>query len=272
MTDLRAKLSEQDLAFMAETLGRRGQEEERLVSALRDDPQVFQSVLAADRLFQRFTTDPEILIKVSPRLYFAVLLQRAARDLRTAAYTIERSQRQRIPVFDTAQVADFADNAQARDYLADMLASFTKVQSYSVAMKVQHGVWRRLRFSDIDIDGLIRFASTLDKAQRFGAYRRIADICLLMAGMFAEYVEAQAHYPATGQRRPQIAGRRRTMEEYQDEGRAFYQMAAKHQAAGIMGLDEILAELASQFLRAQKTLSYMAERYLWFDKRQLFAS
>ena len=128
---------------------------------------------------------------------------------------MERERRQRIPVFDTHRVADALENPEMCDYLADMLGSFSKVQTYSVGYRVRNGVWRRLRFNDMDIDGLIRFAATLDEAQRFGPYKRIADICLFVSGLFPEHAEVGAYYPMSGKRRPGQAGRlRRNLDDY----------------------------------------------------------
>ena len=273
MTDLGAKLTEADLRFIAKTLYPDRRDLERVASALRDDREVLQAALGADRLFQRLSGDPEILVQVSPRLFFAVLLRRAARDLRAASYTVERERRQRIPVFDTHRVADLLGPADMRDYLADMLASFSKVQTYSVGYRVREGVWRRMRFNDLDIDALMRYAGALDEAQRFGPYKRIADVCLFVAGVFPEHAEVGAYNPVSGKRRPGSAGRpRRNLAEYRDEGQAFYRLAAKHATARIMSMVDILARLSTQFLEAQKALSYMTERYVWFDKHQLFGA
>lgn len=272
MSDLCEKLTERDLHFMIETLLPERRDVDYLVGVLREDKEFFRAMLGADRLFQRFATDREILVKVSPRLYFAVLLQQVSKDLRKATFTIERSQRQRLPVFDTDKVASFLASPEVPDYLADMLSSFTKVESYAVAIRVRHGIWHRLRFSDMDIDGLIRYCQVVEEPQRFAYYKRIGDVCLFLAGIFPEYIHAQDRYPWSEQRRPRFLGqRRRTMDEYRDEGSAFYERAAQHELAGIMALGEILAALAEHFLEAQKALAYMAERYLWVDKQQLFA-
>ena len=39
-----------------------------------------------------------------------------------------------------------------------------------------------------------------------------------------------------------------------------------------MDLDQVLSGLSTGFLEAQKALTYMTERYLWFDKRRWFGA
>lgn len=274
MSQLQEKLSDRDLAFAVETVFPQREDKPRLMTLLREDADILDQVLNSDRLYERFAADPEILVQVSPRLLFAVLLRQAAEDLQTAAYTIEHEHQQRIPVFDADRVADFLQETEFCDYLADMLATFTKIQTYSLAIRVRQGVWHRLRFNDMDIDGLIRYAQALEEPQRFACYKRIADVCLFLAGLFPEHAYGQARYPLSGQIRPRWfrGQQRRTLDEYQREGERFYKMAAQHEAAVIIRLGEVLEQLSRHFLEAQKSLSYLAQRYLWFDKRQFFGA
>lgn len=272
MSDVRDKLSDQDLLFMAETLLPGRDDYDRLVAVLREDAELFEAMLGADRLFERICAEREILVRISPHLFFAVLLRRAKKDLPQRLYTIERSARQRIPVFDTQHVADFLDEPEVPDYLADMLASFTKVQSFATAVRVREGVWHRYRFSDMDIDGLIRYCQTIEQPQRFAFYKRIGDVCLFLTGIFPEWVLSRERYPASGQPRPRLPWQRvRTMEDYREEGSTFYEMAAQHETAQLMSLDKVLAQLSERFLDAQKALTYIAERYLQFTKQELFS-
>ena len=272
MSDLQRKLSDKDLLFMTETLIPEREDKEHLVALLRDDAEFIEAMLQADKLFERICTDREILVKISPRLFFAVLLRRARKDLQKEAYTIERSHRQRIPVFDSQRVADILHKREVPDYLADMLASFTRVESFSLPIRIRRGIWYRYRFSDMDIDGLIRYCQAIEEGQRFAFYKRIADVCLFLCSIFPEYIESQKRYPWRGVGRLRLLGQHpRTMEEYREEGKGFYERAAQHEAAQAAALDRILAKLAQSFLEAQKALAYMADRYLRFNKENLFA-
>ncbi len=257
---------------MIETLLPQRDDHDRLIAILKEDSELFEAMLSADRLFERICTEREILVRISPHLFFAVLLRRARKELPQSPYTIERSARQRIPVFDTQRVANFMDEPQVPDYLADMLASFTKVHSFVTAVRVREGIWHRYRFSDMDIDGLIRYCQSLEQPQRFALYKRIGDVCLFLTGIFPEWVTSRERYPASGQLRPRLPWQRvRTMEEYREEGSTFYEMAAQHETAQLMSLDKVLNQLSERFLEAQKALTYIAERYLQFTKQRLFS-
>jgi hypothetical protein len=270
MADIRDKLEDKDFRFLAETALPHRRDVEGLVLTMRQDREAFDSLLGADRVYQRLSTDPEMLVAVSPRLHFAVLLDRASRDLRTTSYTLERSRRQRLPVFDSHQVADLLADLSRREYLADMLASFSRVETYTVAYRVREGVWRRMRFNDMDIDGLIRYAAQADEKLRFAPYKRLADVCLFVSGIFPEHLDSPSRYAGSGSR-PGFLGRRvRTQDEYRAEGERFYLLASHHEAARLLSMDQVLAELGERFIDAQKALSYVAHRFIWWDKRRFF--
>ena len=66
----------------------------------------------------------------SPFLAFGVAVHRAVADLAAMDYLPERSGlRQRVPVFDTPELRDFLGSAERRLFLAELLASFTRVAS-----------------------------------------------------------------------------------------------------------------------------------------------
>ncbi len=256
-----------DILFLLETVLPERTDREQLVAVVREDPDFLEALLTHERVLQRLLGDDETLLNVSPYLFFSVLLRRARRDMEGAAYTLERRQHQRVAIFDAPQAARLLDERPVRDYLAEMLASFTRTQSVTRRVRVRKGVWRRLRFSDLDVDSLIRYAGAVEEGERFAVYRRIADVCLFMAGMFPEYVESQYRYPWSGALRP---GRRRAMEDYEREGRAFYGLAAGRQEAYAARLAPALAALARDFQLAEKPLAFLAQRYLQMRKNQLF--
>ena len=80
--------------------------------------------------------EKDILIKISPFLLFSILLRKAKRDLDQQSYTMEIvDRRMRIPVFDAGHTARLLLNKDAREYLARMLASFTRVESTTVVYR-----------------------------------------------------------------------------------------------------------------------------------------
>jgi hypothetical protein len=263
--------SRRDLLFVIETLIPERGDPEGVVNLLQQDAPLLEAMLEDDRLFQQLVAQEQIGLSVSPQLFFRVLLLRARRDLEQEAYTVERRHLQRVVLFDTSQVVDLLARPVVRDYLALMLASFTRIQSRTLPIRVRPGIWRRLRFNDLDVDSLVRYAQVLDEAPRFEVYQRIADACLFLAGIFPEHIEARQRYPQSGKPRFRMrSSLLHSLEDYEAYGRTFYRLAAGHQQARLEGLDQVLAVLSEQFVLAEKPLSFLAERYLSLQKHRLF--
>ena len=268
---LTGEFSRQDIAFLI------GETDPRLLDRIDiiSSDRAFVSRLLEDRapqLMQRImlmSTDT-VLVSVTPRFLFDVLLRSARRELATRPYTIERSARQRLPVFDAVDATGFISDDAVLTYLARMLTSFTHIRSFSWPVRVRKGIWRRIRFNDMDIDSLLRFCRSVDEDQRFDLYRRIADLCLFTLGMFPEYVVADMPgFP--GKDAPVLFGRRaRSAADYEEEGRRFYRLASEHPQATLAGARDVLLRLHRDFHLARKPLNFLSERYLQFKKGQLF--
>ena len=185
-------------------------------------------------------------------MYFEVLLRRAHKDLEASTHTLERSGRQTIPVFDTGDVVGFLRRPGVVEYLAQMLASFTRIQGFVVPVRVRRGIRRRVRFNDMDVDSLVRVCATADEAQRFNYYKRIADVCLFVSGIFREHAAPTPIAATRGGRR------RRSLEEYETEGKRFYGLAEAHPTAGTMRLSEVFGLLREHFASARKPLSFIS--------------
>ena len=154
-----------------------------------------------------------------------------------------------------------------------MLSSFTKVESYSFSYRVGERVWRKIRFHDADLDSLIRCMESAGEEYRFHFYRRIADICLFILGIFPEYVRASSRYPLSGEPRPRFAGRTgRTMEEYEEEGRRYYRLASLHTEAQDRELSEVFGLLHESFHVARKPLHLIAENYIHCERPAVIPS
>ncbi|UCC16531.1 MAG: hypothetical protein JSU58_09210, partial [Dehalococcoidales bacterium] len=194
-------------------------------------------------------------------------------ELKNRGYTIERSSSMKVPVFDSRDVVDFMENREVIRYLADMLTSFTKIQSYTIPIRVRKGFWRRIRFNDMDIDSLMRYCQTIEEASRFRTYKRIADLCLFLLGLFPEHVTPVISSSFPGQTSSRMYGRmRRSAHEYAEEGRRFYKLAAEHGDSSKGGLTKALWLLHEQFDLAKKPLNYISENMIQFKKVKLFPS
>ena len=257
-----AVLTDNDLAFLVGEAAPDARDPARLMRLAQEDDQFRQALVSDDRVFRQVTEDEEILVRISPALYFEVLLRRAAKDLEIATHTLERAGSRSIPVFDTDEVVELLALPGVLPYLSQMLASFTRVSSQVTSVRVRRGIRRRVRHNDLDIDSLMGRLPSAGEEQRFGLYRRIADVCLFLSGVFPAYARADHRYPS-GALRPAVTGRtRRSAEDYEREGRRFYGLAAQHPLARSLRLSGVLGTLRLRFNSARKPLEFIAANYM----------
>ena len=257
------RLSERDLDFLVDTVSPEVRDKLHLKQIIRQDEDFRNTFIGDVKVFRRVMRDDEILLKISPAMFFEILLRKAADDLSRVGYTFEKTRTTRIPVFDTQDLVSLLNRESLLIYLADMLSSFTRVESYAVSIRIRKGVWRKIRFNDLDIHSLMSLCDVVDNAYRFSLYKRIGDICLFILGVFPVYAERNYRYAVSGQIRPGIAGRRRVSpQDYEKEGQRFYRMAAEHRTALEMELSEVFWSLHENFQKAKKPLNFIAEHYL----------
>jgi hypothetical protein len=212
------------------------------------------------------------LVAVSPFLAFAVAVHRAAAELASASYVPERAgQGQRVPVFDVAQLSDFLQAPLRRLFLAELLASFSRVASGSYWVRTERG-WRPKRFSELDPVRLAGLADALPAAERPGVYRRLGDVALFLAGVFPDYVRSRALGPVdaarllraarvVNERRERLADAPAT-ELFEHLGAAWYRRAydlVPVQSAQLA----VIAEVADRFRQARRVLNHIADRHLF---------
>ena len=265
------RLSEKDLDFLVETAHPEATDKLKLKQIIRGDEGFRNTFIGDEKVFRRLMDDEEIFLKISPTLFFEILLRKVASDLKEVSYTVEKTGTGKIPVFDTKDVVGLLTKEPLLLYLSEMLSSFTRIESYAISFQVREGIWEKVRFNDLDIFSLISFSEVVDDEYRFGFYKRIADICLFILGIFPEYAEHDYRYPFSGHLRPQIRGNVRiSPEDYEKEGRKFYKLAAEHQAAKELDLFEVFWTLHENFQKAKKPLNFIAEHYLQYKRHKLF--
>jgi len=153
---------------------------------LREDDVFRKGLVGADRLFETVMRDDQVLVRVSTPLFFEILLRRAQKDLASLTHTVERDGWRHVAVFDTPRVLELLEHDEVVYYLAHMLSTFTRTESYAVNIRVRRGIWRRVRFNDMDVDSLMRFCDVLDPPHRFPFLKRIADVCVFVVGVFPD--------------------------------------------------------------------------------------
>ena len=247
-------LSESDLRFLVETVATDRSDYDHIANLIRDKEDLLEPMLDDPKLTERLFRDQEALVRVTPHMLFSVLLRRLRKELDKEAYILDVDARgKRIPIFEGPAVAQMLSDKKVRDYLAEMLSSFTRTNNGIIYCK-ERGTWHKRRFSDIDMDDMIELARIIDPEMRPGLYKRIADIALFLSGIFPERATLFAA------RRKTMYSAERTLEDYEQTGRRFYSVAA-------METDQaqwkpVLETLAEKFTLARLALNSLSERYI----------
>ena len=158
------RLSRRDLDFLVTTVSPEVSDKSHLIQIIQKDEDFRNSFIGDAKVFRKVMVDDEILLKISPSLFFEILLRKAAKDLSKVSYTYEKTQAMSIPVFDTEDLVSLLSRESLLIYLADMLASFSRVESYAISIRIRKGVWRKIRFNDLDIHSLMSLCNVVDDA------------------------------------------------------------------------------------------------------------
>lgn len=268
---LNTSFSESDLDFLIGTVSPEIKDKYSLRRIVVQDKDFRKKFVGDEKVFRRVIDDDEILLKISPFLFFEILLRKTAQELGRTIYTYEKSSTLRIPIFDSQDLAALLSIDSILIYLAHMLSTFTKLESYTFSFRIRDGIWYKIRFNDMDVHNLIRFSQSVEGEYRIGLYKRIADVCLFILGIFPEYIEREYRYPLSGKIRPQFPGKPRlSPEEYEEEGRNFYKLASECLISIDKETSEVLGNLHEHFEKAKKPLNFLAEHYLQYRKFGVF--
>jgi hypothetical protein len=140
----------------------------------------------------------------SPTLYFEILLRKTLTELERQAHR-RTGGRQSVPIFDAREVVELLSDPAVLDYLAQMLASFIRIQSYTVPVRVRPAS----AVASVTTTWMsIALCALRQRSMKtsFAYYKRIADVCLFISGLFPEYALFDYRYPMSGQVRPLTAG------------------------------------------------------------------
>jgi hypothetical protein len=249
------------------------------------DPRVFEAVFAPG------TTPAGPAARASlasPFLIFAVAVHRAAADLATMDHVPERSQRQRVPLFDAPELRDFLGSAARRLFLAELLASFTRNAAgpYRAPARRQPGQRQARgarggrRFSELDLTAMAGLLDAVPDAERAGVYRRLGDVALFLTGVFPDYAVAHALGPVSAGRllrAAQVPERQHdqlasapAIELFEHLGAQWYRAAWGLAPARTASL-AVVAEVAERFRQARRVLNHIADRCLFPQGNPWFA-
>ncbi|MGB9885429.1 MAG: hypothetical protein ACPLPT_10055 [Moorellales bacterium] len=250
------RLLEKDLDFIVRTVADRRSDPERVKEIVRDKDDLIEIMLNDPKLLTRIREREEELLVISPYLLFNLLLRQVRRRLKDRPYTLERRGRERVAVFDAGRVAEVLSDSFYLEYVAETLASFTRVQTGVVFYRAGEQ-WKQFRFNSLEVDDLIFLAGLLPREERFPVYRRLGDLCLFLVGIFPDYRASRA--------RSRLASA-----DYHWLGPQYYSLAAEHSQAESLGLTERLQGLAKNFALLVKALNFLAEEYIGSRREQWF--
>jgi hypothetical protein len=255
-------LTESDLRFLVETVATSRRDYDRVMDLVRGKEDLLEPMLEDPKLTERLFREEEALVRISPHLLFSVLLRRLRKELDKEAYILDVDARgKRIPIFEGPAVAQMLSDKKVRDYLAEMLSSFTRTNNGIIYWK-ERGTWHKRRFSDIDMDDMIELARIIDPEMQPALYKRIADIALFISGIFPERATLFAA------RRKTMYSAERTLEDYEQTGRRFYSVAALETDQAQW--KPVLETLAEKFTLARLALNSLSERYIKTHRARYF--
>jgi hypothetical protein len=246
-----------------------------VAARLRRDPEALQALLADPRVFEAIFGAEAVAageaVVVSPFLAFAVAVHRAVADLASVDYVPERSAaRQRVPVFDAPELRDFLAAPARRLFLAELLASFTRVASGRYRVSAG-GRQRTRRFSELDPVRLAGLLDAVPDESRPGIYRRLGDVALFLTGVFPDYVASRAFGPVSAARllrAAQVPAREQErfaatgdIELLEHLGTRWYRCALALAPVRTAHL-AVVGEVAERFRQARRVLNHVADRYL----------
>ena len=276
-------LSEGDLSLLA-TVAR----ERRDIAPLGLDDAAVESLLATPEAFSAVLGDRaprDVVTHITPFLTFAVMVHRAWIDLRRAGYVEEwTGPRQRLPVFEGSELADFASDPRRRLFVAELLSSFTHIVSGVTWVRTRRGL-RKQRFSELDPVRLASLLEVVNENERAGIYRRLGDVALFLTGVFPDHTESHGFGPvAEGRllRTARLPATRPSSTALPDPGRTgpvrllerlgarWYRLAATTAVGPLTGTMHVVADVADRFGDARRTLNYLTDRYLLPYRAQWF--
>jgi hypothetical protein len=263
-------LTDADLGLLASLGG--GPE---TAASLRGDPETLLRLLEHPGLFRAVSapgTAPSGAALASPFLVFAAFVQRAAAELASMDHVPERTgPRQRVPLFDAPALRDFLAAPGRRLFLAELLASFTRVASGRYRTRAG-GRSRTRRFSELDPVRLAGLLDAVPQAERPGVYRRLGDVTLFLTGVFPDYASTHALGPVSAARLLRAAelpasqterlAAAPAIEFWEHLGARWYR-AARDLAPAATARITVVGEVADRFRQARRVLNHVADRYLF---------
>lgn len=157
------RLEDRDLKYVIEHFPLPGQSYEEIARLILTLPSTLESLLSSEYLYHKIYERGELILQISPFLFFNVLLRRAAKDSQTPR------------------------DRKIINYIANLLSIFIRTDRlYRVEPHDS-------RASDYMLE-LITEAATADARRQFLIYSHIGNYSLFITGLFPQWIEYRHRY------------------------------------------------------------------------------
>jgi len=233
------------------------------------DPDSLDLVLEEEEIFKKVVQSEDVFVRISPYLYFELLLRQAIRDIKRDAYTLEQvGYKTRVPVFDSQKVLEVLSQDEIRDYLVELLVSFIRVNQFTIYLNRGRGIYFKKVLSDMDFDLLVEMSEIVDEPYRFVFLKRAGDLALFLSGIFPEQLFGERSHSLAKNRR--LVSWTNKGEDLEKKGSELYHKASESEIAKEKELSPVLTMMADNFTFTKKPLNVMADRYLYLRKHDIF--
>lgn len=249
-----------------------------------EDPNRLRGLLASDNLYDILfgSGQNEALLRASPFLIFAVMISRAHADLQQTSFVEEWiGPSRRVPVFEVEALEKFAADVTHQLFLAEVLASYTRVVSGSFWVQTARG-WQRHRYSELDLMRLVEMLDLVPEAERPSILRRLGDLTLFLTGVFPDFSGTRMFRPMARKRvqsavMAEQSKERGSSSDDQMTGMEFLELIGRSsylQASiateRLTGSAGALRDIAGEFGQARRVLNFVTDRYLFPFRDQWF--
>lgn len=255
-------LLERDLDFLVKAVADKRNDHEEVKEIICDKEDLIELMLDDPKLLSKLEEQQDEILLISPYLLFSILLRHVRRELKGRTHTLELIGRERVAVFDVNRLNDLLDNSKIINYLAELLASFTRVERGFLVFRMG-GKIKAIPFNALDLENLLFIAEFLPKGECYPLYHRIGDLCLFTVGILPDHVRKEK----TGRQAKEGLG----LEEYTRLGIHYYKKAAQHPAARRFDEEGFLERVADNFQLLTKPLNILSEKYIGLKRSQWFA-
>jgi len=263
-----SKFSLRDFQFLADLVGE-DKDKTYFIDLVTRDPDSLDLVLEEEEIFKKVVQSEDVFVRISPYLYFELLLRQAIRDIKRDAYTLEQvGYKTRVPVFDSRKVLEVLSQDEIRDYLVELLVSFIRVNQFTIYLNRGRGIYFKKVLSDMDFDLLVEMSEIVDEPYRFVFLKRAGDLALFLSGIFPEQLFGERSHSLAKNRR--LVSWTNKGEDLEKKGSELYHKASESEIAKEKELSPVLTMMADNFTFTKKPLNVMADRYLYLRKHDIF--